>query len=75
MAKIILEFDLSEGCSDAELALAGGRLYSALWDMDQDLRNIVKYGREGWDIEQAQLCRERLHQILENNRVDLDAFA
>ena len=43
MAKITLEFDSTEE-EEARTALDGGKWKSVLWDLDQELRNISKYG-------------------------------
>lgn len=44
MGKIILEFDSFEEKEDARDALDGYKWKLAVWDIDQHLRSIVKYG-------------------------------
>lgn len=43
MGKIILEFDSIEESHDARVALDAMRWKNAMWDLDQELRKIVKY--------------------------------
>jgi hypothetical protein len=43
MGKIIIEFDSIEESHDAKVALDGMKWKAAMWDLDQLLRNIVKY--------------------------------
>jgi len=45
MGKIILEFNSEEEGNDARLALDGYKWKIAMWDLDQELRKIVKYGQ------------------------------
>lgn len=44
MGKIILEFDSVEESHDARVAMDAMRWKMAVWDLDQKLRSIVKYG-------------------------------
>ena len=44
MGKIILEFDSNEEKDDARVALDGYRWRGVVWDLDQKLREITKYG-------------------------------
>mgnify|MGYP001553225712 CR=1 FL=1 len=44
MGKIILEFDAAEEGEDARTALDGYKWKLAMWDLDQELRSVTKYG-------------------------------
>ena len=44
MGKIILEFNSEEEGNDARLALDGYKWKIAMWDLDQKLRGVAKYG-------------------------------
>ena len=78
MAKAILEFDLNEP-DDREAhkrAVKSLDLVLALWDMDQYLRGLIKYGD---DIELTdeqyktlEETRTKLHQILSEYNISFD---
>lgn len=78
MGKIILEFDSIEDAEDARTALDGSRWKIAMWDLDQELRKIVKYGqfdgREATseEVEGADKLRQKLREILEDYNLNLD---
>jgi len=44
MGKIILEFDSFEEKEDAQSALDGWKYKALLWEFDQKLRSVHKYG-------------------------------
>jgi hypothetical protein len=78
VGKIILEFDSDEDAEDARTALDGSRWKIAMWDLDQELRKIVKYGqfdgREATseEVEGADKLRQKLREILEEYNLNLD---
>lgn len=78
MGKIILEFDSIEDAEDARTALDGSRWKIAMWDLDQELRKIVKYGefdgREATseEVEGADKLRQKLRGILEDYNLNLE---
>jgi sugar phosphate isomerase/epimerase len=78
VGKIILEFDSIEDAEDARTALDGSRWKIAMWDLDQELRKIVKYGqfdgREATseEVEGADKLRQKLREILEDYNLNLD---
>jgi hypothetical protein len=50
-------------------------MHSVLWDMDQWLRSKIKYGPDDMseDTYNAfELCRETLHESLNENNINLD---
>jgi predicted metal-dependent hydrolase len=78
MGKIILEFDSYEEKDDARAALDGYKWKGAVWDLDQKLREITKYGyvdkKEATDQERelADRLRKELREILEDYNLNLD---
>ena len=73
MGKIILEFDAAEEEEDARTALDGYKWKLAMWDLDQILRSVTKYGtsiiNEGKqaseeESEMAEKLREEIRNIL-----------
>jgi len=62
-----LRFKLPEEQGDFEDAQAGSQLRLALFEFDQYLRGIAKHG----DDANAQQHREKLHEILKDNKVSI----
>jgi hypothetical protein len=44
MPKIILEFDGFEEAKEARIAMDAQKWKSVVWDLDQELRTVTKYG-------------------------------
>ena len=78
MGKIILEFDSIEEQADARMALDGIKWKVAMWELDQLLRSVTKYGtfdgREATGAEQdmAEALREHIRDILNESNLNLD---
>lgn len=78
MGKIILEFDSDEERDDARTALDAYKWKGAVWDLDQKLREITKYGFVGKveateeERELAEKLRTTLREILEEFNLNLD---
>ena len=78
MGKIILEFDSDEERDDARTALDAYKWKGAVWDLDQKLREIAKYGYVGKieateeERELAEKLRTTLREILEEFNLNLD---
>lgn len=78
MGKIILEFDSEEERDDARTALDAYKWKGAVWDLDQKLREITKYGYVGKveateeERELAEKLRTTLREILEEFNLNLD---
>lgn len=76
--KITLEFDSEEEGNDARVALDGYKWKIAMWDLDQELRGIAKYGaidnREATEAERdmADKVREYIKDILNENNLNLE---
>ena len=73
--KITIEF---EDEKEAMLALKAGNWSHAMWQLDQELRGIVKHGyigsREAHDleIEAYTKCREMLREAMNDNDITFD---
>lgn len=73
--KITIEFDDERDAIDA---INGGSWKAAMWDLDQDLRGIVKHGyignREATECEILAFdkCRMMIRQAMEDNEINFD---
>jgi hypothetical protein len=75
MPKAILEFNLPEEQSEFETTTNAEKYYSILWELDQYLRNSIKYASD--EIPQAnidtfQMVRDELWQLLDEKNLNLD---
>ena len=73
--KAILEFNLPEDQTEYQMVNDASKMFSVIWDMKQWLRGQVKYApdemsQEAYDAFEE--CREKLNELLADNRVDLD---
>ena len=73
--KAILEFDDEQDLRDA---IDGWKWKSVVWELDQDLRGIVKHGYFGSreateaEIEMADYCRTKLRGLISDDGLNLD---
>lgn len=78
MGKIILEFDSDEEKDDARTALDAYKWKGVVWDLDQKLREVTKYGYMGKieatseEVETADKFRTVLREILEEWNLNLE---
>ena len=80
MSKIILEFDGIEEATEARDALDGYKWKGAMWDLDQELRSVVRRGSSmtgtgeasSEEIEIADKIREKLRDILSDWNIQFD---
>jgi len=74
--KATLEFNLPEDQSNFDLAVNGAKAQSALWEMDQWLRNQYKYmSDEEYSkdkYETYEKCREKLREIVYDNGLNFE---
>jgi hypothetical protein len=73
--KAILEFNLDEPVDKAAhmRAIKATDMAVVLWDMDQYLRGLIKYGELDGPVDEAlQEARDKLHQLMSERVVDLD---
>ena len=73
MPKCKLEYNLPEEKSDFILASKAQGWYSALFDLDQYLRNKLKYGNDFKSTDETlETVREYLHSLMEDNSISFD---
>ena len=81
MGKITLEFDSVEEQSDARVALDGHKWKSAMYELDQKLRQTTKYGvsvihseSQAPEFEQdiAEKYREIIREVLSDYNLNLE---
>lgn len=73
MAKIKMTFNLPEDQAEFDFAIQGSNMYSALWDISQELRTLWKYeelSEEEWKI--VERIRNKFYEILDENQIKLD---
>jgi len=64
MAKLTLTFDLPEERDESLRAVHGGAAFAALYDLDQVLRNKIKYNELSDDEERGvQFARDQLREL------------
>lgn len=76
MGKVILEFDSVEEQEDIRSAIDGYKWKLAMWDLDQHLRSVVKYGEgnhTGEQMDFADKIREEIRQILNSYALNLES--
>lgn len=66
--KAILEFNLPEDNQEFELHTKALKMYSTLWDFDIWLRSEIKYN----DQEQYEPVRDKLRELMNDNRINFD---
>lgn len=79
MGKVIIEFDTFEEADEIRSALDGYKWKLAMWDLDQKLRSITKYGESlikdsASELEQeiANAMRGELRDILSSYNLNLE---
>ena len=71
--KATLEFNMPEDQVEFDFAMQGSKMYSALWDISQELRTLWKYeelNEEEWKI--VERIRDKFYEILDENQIKLD---
>lgn len=79
MGKVILEFDSIEEQDEVKTALDGYKWKLAMWDLDQKLRSVSKYGESlikdeasEVEIDVAIAMREELRNVLNSYNLNLE---
>ena len=73
--KVTIEYDNEQ---DAIKALRAGNWSHSMWQLDQEIRSIVKHGYIGHrkahdlEIEAYNKCREMLREAMEDNNITFD---
>lgn len=75
MPKATLVFILPEEQEQFDVTVKADGLYFTLWDLDQWLRNKIKYGIEDLDPDTLQKVREELHGLLDIHTVNLEMMS
>lgn len=71
--KAILEFNLPEDRNEHEIAIHAMDFALTCWDLDQQLRNWLKYGNKFNTADEAlEATRETLNEILNQHNVNLN---
>ena len=73
--KAILEFNLPEDQTEYQMVNDASKMFSVIWDMKQWLRSQTKYAPDSMSDDTYKAfeeCREKLNELLADNRVDLD---
>jgi hypothetical protein len=71
--KAIIEFNLPEDNYEYNITNNASKYLSVLFDYDQWLRSKLKYDDvSGEELEIIQKCRDMLHQVLQENNVNID---
>ena len=71
--KAKLTFNLPDDQHDFDLAIQSGKMYSALWDISQELRKLWKYEElndDEWKM--VERIRDKFYEILDDNQIKLD---
>ena len=75
MAKVIIEFDSLEEAEDLKSALDGYKWKLVAWEMQQYLRNKLKYADEDMSDETYEVLekvQQELNTIISENQLYLD---
>jgi hypothetical protein len=75
MAEVILKFDSLDEADDIRLALDGWKWKSVVWDIDQYLRNKIKYNEDSLSsetIDELEKVREELSDIISSSQLFLE---
>ena len=71
--KATLEFNMPEDQAEFDFAVQGGKMYSALWDISQELRKLWKYEELNDDeFKIVERIRDKFYEILDENQIKLD---
>ena len=78
--KVTIEFDGNEEQEEIQVALDGYKWKNAMWELDQELRNTIKYGESflpdknisEQEILIAEGIRKYLREIVSNYNLNLE---
>lgn len=71
--KAKLTFQLPEDQAEFDFAVQGSKMYSALWDISQELRTLWKYEElKDDEFKMVERIRDKFHEILDDNQIKLD---
>ena len=71
--KAKLTFNLPEDQVEFDFAMQGSKMYSALWDISQELRTIWKHEElSEEEFKMVERIRDKFYEILGDNQITLD---
>jgi hypothetical protein len=72
--KVIIEFTDEDAASDAQVALDGWKYRAAIWEIDQYLRNQVKYNEKlPSEVGEAyENLRDKIREILSDSNLTME---
>jgi hypothetical protein len=70
--KATLEFNLPEDELDLSNAINGNKFKLILWDMDQHLRNMVKYSENEEEVRVAEELRDKLQEYFSQYNISIE---
>ena len=72
--KVIIEFSDEDAASDAQVALDGWKWKSVIWELDQHLRNEVKYNEKlSPELYQSyEKLRDKIREILSDSNLTME---
>ena len=71
--KATLEFNMPEDQVEFDFAVHGGKMYSALWDISQELRAIWKHEElSNEEFKMVERIRDKFHEILDDHQIKLN---
>jgi hypothetical protein len=71
--KAKLTFNLPEEQTEFDFAIQGSNMYSALWDISQELRTLWKYEQlSDEEFKIVERIRDKFYEILDENQIKLD---
>ena len=75
MAEVILKFDSVEEAEDLRSAIDGWKWKRVAWDLDQYLRNKIKYNDDSLSVEvldALEKVREELNDLINSSQLHLE---
>ncbi len=75
MAEVILKFDSVEEAEDLRSAIDGWKWKMVAWDLDQYLRNKIKYNDDSLSVEvldALEKVREELNDLINSSQLHLE---
>jgi hypothetical protein len=72
--KVIIEFTDEDAASDARVALDGWKWKHAMWEIDQHLRNELKYNEQlPTEVDKAfESLRDKIREILSDSNLQME---
>jgi hypothetical protein len=78
MAKGIIKFNLKKEANDFKLSVNAKEIMSVLWEVDQELRNKIKYPSDNTSQETIDALisiRDFLRESMSDNNINFDMYS